>query len=260
MNLGEFALKKKTVNLVLTVLICGGGLAAYQTLGRLEDPEFTIKQAPITTPYPGASALEVDREVTNVIDQAVQEMGRIKRIESRSLRGLSIVQVVIQDQYAKDRLPQVWDELRRKIKECQGKLPPGAGPSAVDDDFGDVYGVYVAVTGEGYTYRELKDYVDLLRRELLLVKDVKRVSLWGVQQQAVYVEMQRDRMAQLGITQAQIFEKLQARKAATSWRWVTPRPGASTSSSTSGRWASRHTSSRCSPRRSPRPSGASSRA
>jgi multidrug efflux pump subunit AcrB len=110
--------------------------------------------------------------------------------------------------------PQVWDELRRKVKEAQKDLPPGAGPSSVDDDFGDVYGVYVGITGEGYSYRELKNYVDLLRRELLLVQDVKRVVLHGVQPEAIYVEIERDRMAALGITDAQIFSALGARNMA----------------------------------------------
>ncbi|MEM8886154.1 MAG: efflux RND transporter permease subunit, partial [Planctomycetota bacterium] len=214
MNLGVWALEKKTVNLVLTLMMGVGGVLAYQGLGRLEDPEFTIKQALVTTPYPGASADEVDEEVTRVIDKACQEMGEIKRLESRSLRGLSIVQVFIKDEYDKPRLPQVWDVLRKKIVEAQSQLPPGAGPTSVNDDFGDVYGVYYAITGEGYSYRELKDYVDFLRRELQQVQDVKRVTLWGTQPQAVYVEMQRERMAQLGITQEEIFTKLEARNLA----------------------------------------------
>ncbi len=100
------------------------------------------------------------------------------------------------------------------MTEAQSELPPGAGPSSIDDDFGDVYGVYIALSGEGYTYRELKNYVDLLRRELLLVQDVKRVVLWGAQPEAIYVEAQREKMAELGITDEQIFSKLEARNLA----------------------------------------------
>ncbi len=121
------------------------------------------------------------------------------------------MQVTIKDRFTKTELPQIWDLLRKKVTEAQTRLPPGAGPSSVNDDFGDVYGVYVGITGRGYTYRELKNYIDLLRRELLQVQDVKRILLWGVQPQAVYVEMQRDKMAQLGITQDEIFQKLAAR-------------------------------------------------
>ncbi|MDJ0869300.1 MAG: efflux RND transporter permease subunit [Myxococcota bacterium] len=214
MNIGEYSIQKRTVTLVLTGVACIAGMISYDNLGRLEDPEFTIKEALVFTAYPGASADDVDREVTNVLDRAIQRMGQIKRLESRSLRGMSIVKVVIKDEYQRDDLPKIWDEVRRKVTEAQAELPPGAGPTSIDDDFGDVYGVYVGVTGEGYTYRELKNYVDLLRRELLLVQDVKRIELFGAQPEAVYVEMNRERMAALGIPAAQIFEKLRARNLA----------------------------------------------
>ena len=125
------------------------GALAFNSLSRLEDPEFTIKEATITTPYPGASAAEVEEEVTNVIERAAQELGQLDYVESRSSRGLSIVKVIMKDRYDKFSLPQVWDELRRKVNDYQMQLPPGAGPSIVNDDFGDVYGVYVAITGEG---------------------------------------------------------------------------------------------------------------
>ncbi|MDJ0847558.1 MAG: efflux RND transporter permease subunit [Myxococcota bacterium] len=214
MNIGEYSIEKRTITLVLTFVAAVGGVNAYQGLGRLEDPEFTIKRALVFTSYPGASAEEVDREVTNVIDKKIQELGQIKRLVSRSLRGLSIIEVVIKDKYDKARLPQVWDELRRKVTEVQRELPPGAGPSSVDDDFGDVYGVYVGVTGEGYSYRELKDYVDFLRRELLLVQDVKRITLYGTRPEAIYVAIPRDKRATLGITEQQIFRTLGAKNLA----------------------------------------------
>lgn len=214
MNVGEVAIEKRTVTLVLTVVAAIAGMLAYGELGRLEDPEFTIKEALIITPYPGASAADVEHEVTNEIEKAVQQLGQLKRVESRSTRGLSIVQAVMKDEFGRDALPQIWDELRRKVGAAQFALPPGAGPSRVDDDFGDVYGVYVAISGQGYSYRELEDYVDLLRRELLLVQDVKRVDLVGVQPQRIYVEMDRERMATLGITQPQIFEALRAKNRA----------------------------------------------
>ncbi len=214
MNIGEYAIRKKTITLVLTVMAVVAGFAAYDEMGRLEDPEFTIKEAMIYTPYPGASAAEVEREVTNEIERAVQELGQLKRIQSYSLRGLSIVRVVIKDKYKKNQLPQVWDEMRRKVEAAQPKLPPGVKTAKVDDDFGDVYGVYVAITGEGYTMREIKDFADLLQRELLLVKDVKRIVFWGVTPERIYVEMNREKMARLGITQQQIFSVLEAKNLA----------------------------------------------
>jgi multidrug efflux pump subunit AcrB len=214
MNIGEYSIEKRTVTLVLSVVAAIAGMQAYDNLGRLEDPEFTIKEAIVSTPYPGASAEQVDREVTSVLDREIQRMGQIKRLESRSLRGRSITQVFIQDKFRKADLQQIWDELRRKVQAAQSLLPPGAGPSVVNDDFGDVYGVYLGFTGEGYSYAELKNFVNLLRREFVLVEGVKRVELFGNQPEAVYVEMKRDRMAALGISEEQIFRSLGARNMA----------------------------------------------
>jgi multidrug efflux pump subunit AcrB len=209
MNIGILSIRKKTITLTMTILLIGGGLISYEQMGRLEDPEFTIKEALIITAYPGATPEEVEEEVTDVIEQACQQLGQLKRIKnSKSTRGLSIVQVEIKNTYDKYTLPQVWDELRRKIEDAQRNLPPGAEPSIVYDDFGDVYGVFIAFTGEGYLYADLEDAVDFLKRELLLVPDVKKIELYGVQPEAVYVEMSREKMAQLGITQEDIYRSL----------------------------------------------------
>lgn len=211
MNIAEFSIKKSVITITLTIVLIYAGFKSFQSLPRLEDPEFTIKEAVILTPYPGASASEVEEEVTNVIEKAVQELGQLKRVESTSSRGLSTVKAIIKDEYDKKILPQVWDELRRKVNDYQSQLPPGAGPSFVNDDYGDVYGVYLAITGEGYTYRELKDYADLLKRELLLVTDVKKITLYGEQPEAVYVEMSRPKMAALEISQQEIYDALRAK-------------------------------------------------
>jgi multidrug efflux pump subunit AcrB len=216
MNLAEWSLRKSLITWVMTILFLVVGWSSYQKLSRLEDPEFTIKDAVITTPYPGASAAEVEEEVTNVIEKAVQQMGQIKKVESRSSRGLSSVQVTMQDKYDKNSLPQVWDELRRKVNDAQRSLPPGAGPSLVNDDFGDVYGIFLAITGEGYSYKEIYEYAKLLQRELLKATDVKRIVLYGDQKEAIYVEMRREKMAQLGISPQDIYAALKAKNIATS--------------------------------------------
>ncbi len=159
MNIAELSIKKSVITWVMTILLVVVGGSSFFNLSWLEDPEFTIKEAVIMTPYPGASAAEVEEEVTNVLEKAVQQMGQLEYVWSRSSRGLSIIHPVIKDKYDKSTLPQVWDEVRRKVNDAQGKLPPGAGPSMVNDDFGDVYGIYIGISGEGYTYREIYDYV-----------------------------------------------------------------------------------------------------
>ena len=210
MKIAQLAIEKKTVTLVLTFATVAAGLLSYEGLSRLEDPEYTIKDALITTPYPGATAMEVEEEVTDTIELAVQKLGQLKEIRSESHRGLSIVTAEIKDKYDKDSLPQVWDELRRKVGDAQSLLPPGAGPSLVNDDYGDVYGVFVTVSGDEYSYAELYDYAKLLRKELLLVPGVARIELFGVHREVVYVEPDRDRMSQLGIPPASIVRELRA--------------------------------------------------
>lgn len=211
MNLAEFSIRKKVITLTLTVVLVGGGLIAYHNLGRLEDPEFTIKDALVITAYPGATAREVEQEVSDEIEKAAQQLGQLERVTSRSERGLSTVTVSIKDKYDKSSLPQVWDELRRKVNDARQNLPPGSAEPMVVDDYGDVYGVFFAITGEGYSYEEIRRYAEFLQRELLLVQDVKRITLYGVVPEMIYVEMSRSKMSQFGISPEQIYRTLQDR-------------------------------------------------
>jgi len=215
MNIAQFFIERRVVTLVLTVVMLGAGLVIYQSLSRLEDPEFTIKDALVITPYPGASAAEVEAEVSDRLETAVQKMGQLKRVVSKSDRGLSTLTVTIKDKYDKHKLPQVWDELRRKIDDAQRELPPGSGSSLVVDDYGDVYGIFIAITGDGYTYAEIKDVVDMLRRELLLVEDVGKIDTYGERTEAIYVELNRDRMSQLGISYDVIINELRQKNLVT---------------------------------------------
>ena len=215
MNIAKFSIERRVTTLVLTFVMLGVGVLSYDSLSRLEDPEFTIKEALIITSYPGASAAEVEEEVTDRLEKAAQQMGQLKFIESKSDRGLSTITVTIKDKYRKEDLQQVWDELRRKIGDVQNQLPPGAGTSVVVDDYGDVYGIFVAIHGDGYSYAEIKDVVDLLRRELLLVRDVGKVDTYGERVEAVYVELNRDRMSQLGISDDAIIAELRQKNVVT---------------------------------------------
>ncbi len=211
MNLAELTIRKKTVSLVLTLAFLVGGVLAFLEMPRLEDPEFTIKEALVVTNYPGATPIEVANEVTDVIESAAQQMGQLKKVTSINNRGQSIVTVEVQDQYDKETLPQVWDELRRKVNDAQPALPPGAGPSLVIDDFSDVYGILLSVTGEGYSQQDLQDYVDYLRKQLLLVDNVAKITIWGKQQETVFVEISRARMSRMGISMDAVRQTLSQR-------------------------------------------------
>ena len=152
MNLTSFAIERKAFIQFVVVLLVIGGLFSYQTLGRLEDPDFTVKTAVILTQYPGASPEEVDLEVTDRIEKAVQEMPQLDKIYSISRAGLSIVQVDMQQHYWADVLPQVWDEMRKKIRDVLPGMPPGVLHPEIIDDFSFVFGFVLAITGDGYRY------------------------------------------------------------------------------------------------------------
>ncbi len=214
MNIAEFCIRRKTVTVAVAVAMFVAGVASYFNLGRLEDPEFTIKNAQIVTMYPGATASEVAEQVTDPIETAVQQLGQLKRVTSTSYPGKSIVMVEMKDRYGKDDLPQIWDELRRKVNDMASALPQGCSRPMVLDDYGDVYGVFYAIYGDGYSYAELKEHAKLLRRELLLCDDVAKIDLVGDLQEVVYFELPRARMASLGISPAMIENVLRGQNTA----------------------------------------------
>lgn len=207
MSLTEQAIQKKTISWMTVILLIGGGIISFLGLGRLEDPEFTIKQAIVVTQYPGASALEVEEEVTLPIENAIQQLPYVDRVISNSSAGLSQVEVEMKSIYRKDDLAQIWDEMRRKIYDMQGTLPPGAHPPIINDDFGDVFGMFFAVTGEGYSYEEIADYTDFVRRELVLVEGVGKVNVGGRLQEQIFIEVDRAKLAASGLN-VQSFQAL----------------------------------------------------
>jgi multidrug efflux pump subunit AcrB len=200
MGLAAIAIDKRAVTYFVIVLVLIGGIAAFFNLGQLEDPAFTVKSAVIVTPYPGASPEEVELEITDRIEVAIQEMKQVDHLRSISRAGLSSIAVDIKPTYWADRLPQVFDELRRKIRDVEPALPPGAGRPDVVDDFGDVFGLLLAVTGEGYSYGELERYAKSLKKELSLVDGVARVELWGVQDKVIFLDVSQTQLTQLGLT------------------------------------------------------------
>lgn len=210
MNLADYTLRKETIAWLACIIVLLGGYISYQQLGRFEDPEFIIRQAVISTPYPGALPSQVAEEVTDVIEQAVQQLQELEEVTSVSRMGSSLVQVEIKLDFSKskDDLEQVWDKLRRKVADAQRQLPPGAGPSFVNDDFGDVYALFFAVTGDGYSLTQIDDFVESLKRELVLVEGVGRVATLGAPEEAIFVEIAAAKAAQLGVPLEQVYEVL----------------------------------------------------
>jgi multidrug efflux pump subunit AcrB len=208
-NLAKIAIEKKAVSYFITFLLVVGGLASFFSLGQLEDPDYSVKTAVIITQYPGASAAEVELEVTARIEIALQQLKTIDYLRSFSAPGYSQIWVNIKTQYWSDKLPQIWDDMRRKVREVESSLPPGCNRPIVNDDFGDVYGLLMAITGDGYSYAEMEDAAKGLKKELSLVEGVARVELWGVQPKVIYLEASETQLSQLGISDKSIVSTMQ---------------------------------------------------
>ncbi len=204
MKLIKYFLQKKPVTVLLLLLVLSGGWLAYMKMGKLEDAPFTVKQALVLTPYPGASPSEVQSQVTDVLEESIQSLGELYYLKTENRAGLSKITVYVKKEIRASEMQQLWDKLRRKVGDVQGKLPAGAGPSVVNDDFGDVLGVFYGLTGEGHTYRELEDQAKLIKNELLKVKDVARIELYGNQTPTIEVGISPSVMSRSGITTADI--------------------------------------------------------
>jgi multidrug efflux pump subunit AcrB len=206
----QYAIQNKVISWMLVLIFGVGGMAAFFALGQLEDPPFTIKEARIIVGYPGASAQQVEEEVTFPVEQALQQMASLDRVTSTSGAGLSQISPEILKTYGGAELEQEWDSLRRRVRDMviRGELPPGTSEPLIIDDFGDVFGLMYAIEGQGYSYSEVEDYVDYLRRELILVDGVARVDVSGARERQVFVEISQAQLAALGIPIQRIYDLL----------------------------------------------------
>ncbi|MFK5985040.1 MAG: efflux RND transporter permease subunit [Pseudomonadota bacterium] len=211
MNIGEYSVKNPVVSWLLIIVFLAGGYNGFMQMGKLEDPEFTIKDVKIITSYPGATAKQVYDEVSYHIEESLQLMPQLKWIKmSISRPGYSDISVTFKDKYNKADFPDIYDEVRRKIKDMLYKLPPGASEPVIVDSFADVYGVYLALTGDGYSYRDLKDAADFLKTELVLVEGVRKIVIGGSQNEVVYVDISRQSLGELGLSLESIGQVLQS--------------------------------------------------
>ena len=206
MDFAKFSLKNKLLIYVLTILAVAYGLIVYDKIGKLQDPEFTIKDALVITNYPGATALEVEKEVSDRLEETIQTLPYVKKIITKNISGQSFIIVSMKDKYKSKDLQQIWDELRKKISSTY--LPPRVETPYINDDFGDVYGIMLSIYGDDYSYEELKDYVDFLKKELILVEGVGKVDTFGEQQRALIVEINKEKLSQLGISKSTIIQEL----------------------------------------------------
>lgn len=199
MSIAEYSIKNKVISWLFLIILAIGGTQAFFDLGRLEDPKFTIKQALVVATYPGATSTEVEEELTYPLEKQIRQLPYVDHISSISSSGMTQIIVEMKSIYGGDQLPQIWDEMRRKVNDLQPSLPSGVASVQIIDDFGDVFGVMLMLTGDGYSYIDLKRYADQLSRELELVKGVGKVSMAGDQQEQLSVEISIERLASLSL-------------------------------------------------------------
>ena len=223
MNLAEFTIRNKVLSVIVILLTVIGGWTAYKDMPRFEDPEFTIRTAQIIVQYPGASPVEVAEEVTEPLERAIQQMQEVDSIESKSSTGVAEILVNIKYGFSKSKadLQLIWTKLRNKVNDAEQSLPPGAGVPVVYDDFGDVYGLYYFLTGDGYTPAEMRRYAKSLQSELLQVDGVAKVSIDGTLPEAIFVEISRENAAALGVSISNIYNILAQQNASVSAGEVT---------------------------------------
>jgi len=210
MNLAEVSIKNPLLCVIAILLALVGGFNAYKEMPRFEDPEFTIRNAIIFTQYPGASPQEVAREVSEPLETALQQMQEVKNINTKSSAGVSEITVEIKFDFAKNKedLQGIWTKLRNKIKDAERDLPQAAQTPVVNDDFGDLYGLSYLITGDDYSYQELRAYAKQLQKEVLQVKGVAKVKLEGTRDEAIFIEFSRENAATLGVSIQKLYDIL----------------------------------------------------
>ena len=199
MNLAQFSIEKNRITFLVLAIIVAMGLVMYQSLARDSMPPYTIRVATIVSSFPGASPERIEQLITDKIEKVAQELPELKEVSSTSRTGLSVVSVTLKDEVDPGDLQSVWDRLRRKLNTMQD-LPEGVNPDLNDDGIGDVYGLVVAMTSDGYSYAEMKTYADDLKDDLIKLDDAAKVELGGVQDERVFIEFDNARLTEYNLS------------------------------------------------------------
>ena len=211
MSIAKYAMTHKRVIHFFLIFVLLGGILSFPKLGKKEDAPFVIKEAVLLTKYPGASAKEVEELVTEVIERKIQAARGYDWMKSESRAGSSYIKIAFFESIAKEEFNQIWDELRRKVEDVQAELPPGCMPTQINDDFGDVFGVYYALTADdGFEYSELEDYAEVIRRELVPISEISKVELFGIQPKVINIEITESKLVNAGVTPEMLVNTIQS--------------------------------------------------
>jgi multidrug efflux pump len=212
-NLSDWALKHQALVLYLMLVLTIAGLISYTKLGQSEDPPFTFKVMLVRTSWPGASAQEVEQQVTDKLEKKIQEISQLDYSSGYSRPGESMIFIVAKDDTYSKEIPEVWYQIRKKIGDIRHTLPQGVESLTFNDEFSDVYGTMYALTGDGFDYAALKKQAELIRTELLKVKDVAKVEFFGEQKQRIFIELTNAKLVTLGINTGTLVNILQTQNA-----------------------------------------------
>jgi multidrug efflux pump subunit AcrB len=204
MSLAEMTFRRKAIVWFLLFSMVAGGILAFQRIGKLEDPELVVMMSQIVTLYPGATAHEVEMQVTHIIEEELSTLGDVESIRSKSMANVSVVTVMLELSVPQEEIEQRWDFLRRRMGEVVIKLPAGAHTPIVLDDFGDVYGMFYAMTADGYSWKEMGQMAHFIKREMLAVKGVARVDIFGEQDPVTEIVLTPSKMGELGVYPFQV--------------------------------------------------------
>ena len=214
-NLTEVSMKHRTLVWYFIIIAAIGGIFSYIQLGRMEDPQFTIRQMVISAAWPGATAEEMQNQVTDKMEKKFQDIPGLNNIKSETRAGQTVIYVTLKDDVDKNQIRPTWRDLRNFGEDLKKDLPDGVYGPYYNDRFDDVYGAIYAVTGDGYDYEEMRQYAEKTRRMLLNVPSVQKVELIGEQEEKVYVEVENAKLAELGISPA-----VHAKSQVTTYYWA----------------------------------------
>ena len=209
MYLTKMTFHRKAIIWFLLVSMIVGGILAFRSISKLEDPELVVMMSQIVTVYPGANAHEVEMQVTNIVEEELNSLSDVESVRSKSMPNVSIVTVMLELTVPQKEIEQRWDYLRRRMQEVIPKLPEGAQAPMVFDNFGDVYGMFYAMTGDGYSYKEMSKMAQFIKREMMAVKGVARVEIYGEQKPITEIVFNPSKMGELGVSPLQVMGAMQ---------------------------------------------------
>jgi multidrug efflux pump subunit AcrB len=214
-NLSEWAIRHRSVVAYFMIVIVVAGIGSYVRLGRSEDPDFTVKTMVVQAAWPGATVGDTLEQITDRLERKLQETPNLDYLKSYTSPGRATIFVNLKDSTPPAQVPDIWYQVRKKVGDIRGTLPQGIVGPGFNDEFGDTYGIVYGFTADGFTERELRDYVEDVRKQLLQLPDISKVDVLGAQDERVYVEFSTEQLAGLGIDRSALIDALQAQNAVT---------------------------------------------